>query len=172
MFKKCDVTNWTDVVSFFQCAYDTFGAIDAVISNAGINKEEAFDDQSDGTPMIASDLKAPDISVLRVNVVGTWYVTKCAIHFFNKRPETNSQLVLFGSVSSFFDTPPLYTYCASKGAVLALMRALRTQVPKNNATVNMIAPAMTCKIETPPGVVFPYLVVLGLISVNSYAHSA
>ena len=126
---------WTDVVSFFEDTYNTLGPIDAVISNAGINKVEPFTE--------TSTLEAPDISVLNVNMIGTWYVTKCAVHFFKKHPETPSQLVLVGSVASYFDTPPLYTYCASKSAVLGLMRALRTQLPKENITVNMIAPWMT-----------------------------
>lgn len=82
-------------------------------------------------------------------MAGTWYVTKCAIGFFRKNPETRSQLVLFGSAASFFDTPPCYTYCASKAAVLGLMRAMRTQLPKMNITVNMIAPWMTGKCALP-----------------------
>lgn len=148
LFRKCDTSKWTEVVSFFQSTYDKFGPIDAVISNAAINKVEPFDDLSDGTTVKTSELQAPDISVLQVNMVGTWYVTKCAIHFFDKHPETCSQLVLFGSVATFFDTPPLYTYCASKAAIVGLMRALRTQLPKRNITVNMIAPWMTGEIES------------------------
>lgn len=143
LFQKCDVSKWADVVSFFQSTYDKFGPIDAAISNAAINIVEPFDDLKDATKAKTSELKEPDLSVLNVNMVGTWYVTKCAVHFFDKHPETASQLVLFGSVASFFDTPPLYTYCASKAAVVGLMRALRTQLPKRNATVNVIAPWMT-----------------------------
>lgn len=80
-----------------------------------------------------------------MNLIGTWYVTKCAVHFFNKNPETPSQLVLIGSVTSYFDTPPLYTYCSSKAGVLGLMRTLKTQLTRLNISVNMIAPWMTSK---------------------------
>ncbi|KAJ3540331.1 hypothetical protein NM208_g5115 [Fusarium decemcellulare] len=137
LFEKCDVSNWPQVRNFFQHVYDRFGVIDTVISNAAINRVETLDEPTEG------ELEAPDISALNVNMVGTWYVTKAALHFFRKKPETSSQLVLFGSVASYFDTPPLYTYCASKAAVLGLMRALRSQVSKDNITVNMIAPWMT-----------------------------
>lgn len=157
LFDQCDVSNWADVVRFFQSTYDKFGPIDAVISNAGINIAEPFDDLSAGTTTNTSDLEAPDLSVLQVNMIGTWYVTKCAIHFFDKHPEISSQLVLFGSVASFFDTPPLYTYCASKAAVLGLMRALRSQLPKRNITVNMIAPWMTGE-NHPPLIISLFLV--------------
>ncbi|KAF4967736.1 hypothetical protein FSARC_4797 [Fusarium sarcochroum] len=137
---KCDVSVWSEVVEFFQHTYRKFGPIDAVISNAAINKVETLDDpmETDGT-----EVPEPDVSVLKVNTIGTWYVAKCAIHFFRKHPETKSQIVLFGSVASFFDTPPLYTYCASKAAVLGLLRGLRTQTVKHNISVNMIAPWMT-----------------------------
>lgn len=142
LFKKCDVSNWSELLGFFQLTYDKFGTIDSVISNAGISRVETLEDPPD-TP--TSELPPPDISVLSVNMIGTWYVTKAALHFFRKNPETKSQLVLFGSVASYFDTPPLYTYCASKAGVMGLMRALRTQVPKDNISVNMIAPWMTGK---------------------------
>lgn len=149
-FQRCDVSNWSSVLSFFKNTYNVLGPIDAVVSNAAINVVESLDDDIDTA---TGELQAPDLSVLNVNAVGTWYVTKCAIHFFKKHPETRSQLVLFGSVASLFDTPPLYTYCASKAAVLGLMRALRTQLPKDNITVNMIAPWMTSEI---PNFMFPH----------------
>ncbi|KAK1467399.1 hypothetical protein CMEL01_11392 [Colletotrichum melonis] len=139
-FKKCDISDWNDLVSFFQDVHSELGPIDTVISNAAINKIETLDEPGSGADWY---LQKPDVSVLNVNMAGTWYVTKCAIGFFRKNPETRSQLVLFGSAASFFDTPPCYTYCASKAAVLGLMRAMRTQLPKMNITVNMIAPWMT-----------------------------
>ncbi|KAH7134463.1 hypothetical protein B0J13DRAFT_587182 [Dactylonectria estremocensis] len=83
-----------------------YGRIDAVICNAAINKVENLDDMLTET----GKLEAPDLSVLDVNLTGTWYVTKCALHFFNKHPQSASQIVLFGSVASYFNTPPLYTY--------------------------------------------------------------
>ncbi|KIL89348.1 hypothetical protein FAVG1_07742 [Fusarium avenaceum] len=144
LFKKCDVSIWAEVVDFFQQTYQKLGPIDAVISNAGINKVETLIDEPVETNRAeVLQLQEPDVSVLKVNTIGTWYVSKCAIHFFRKHPETRSQLVLFGSVASFFDTPPLYTYCASKAAVLGLLRGLRTQTVKYDISVNMIAPWMT-----------------------------
>lgn len=139
LFRKRDVSKWHEMVSFFEDTYSTLGPIDAVISNVAINIVEPFTAET-------STLEPPDLSVLDVNLVGTWYVTNCAVHYFKRHPaDKPSQLVLFGSVASYFDTPPLYTYCASKGGVLGLMRGLRTQLPKDNITVNMIDPWMTSK---------------------------
>jgi len=126
-------------VQFFQATYDRFGKIDSVISNAGIHTAEPF---SEDTGLE----KPPSTAVFSVNLIGTWFVTKCAVHFFRKNPETPSQLVFVGSIASYVDTPTLYTYCSSKAGVLGLMRTLKTQLPKYNINVNMIAPWMTSKI--------------------------
>jgi hypothetical protein len=48
-------------------------------------------------------------------------------------------------MNSIIDCPPLYNYCAATAGALGLMRALRTQMPALNATVNLIAPWMTGK---------------------------
>jgi NAD(P)-dependent dehydrogenase (short-subunit alcohol dehydrogenase family) len=77
------------------------------------------------------------------------------MHYFKKHPDTRSQLVLIGSTASYFECPPLYTYCTSKGGILGLMRCLRTQVLKENVTVNMVAPYLTCKFPVPCGLYFP-----------------
>ncbi|KAF4890442.1 Tropinone reductase-like 2 [Colletotrichum fructicola] len=141
-FKRCDVFDWDELLHFFQETVSKFGRIDTVIANAAINKLETLDEPIDDDLL---HLKKPDLSVLNINIAATWYITKCAISFFRMHPEIPSQLVLFGSAASIWDTPPLYTYCASKGAVLGLMRSLRTQLPKMNISVNMIAPWMTGK---------------------------
>ncbi|KAF7553232.1 hypothetical protein G7Z17_g3765 [Cylindrodendrum hubeiense] len=99
LFRKCDVSDWNSVLRFFKDTYNVLGPIDAVISNAAINLVESLDDDIDAA---TGDLKAPDLSVLNVNAVGT-----------------------------------------CKAAVMGFMRALRTQLPKDNITVNMIAPWMT-----------------------------
>lgn len=80
-----------------------------------------------------------------VNLLGVIYTTKLAIHYFAKQPNTKRfQLVLTGSAACFLDTPPLWTYCATKVGVMGLMRSLRTQMPTSNGvTVNMVAPWMT-----------------------------
>jgi len=51
---------------------------------------------------------------------------------------------------SFLDTPPIHVYCAAKAGVLGLMRSLRTQLPRDNITINMVAPWMTRTQLLPP----------------------
>jgi NAD(P)-dependent dehydrogenase (short-subunit alcohol dehydrogenase family) len=90
-------------------------------------------------------LLPPNLGSIDVNLVGAIYTVKLAVHFFNKWPETKCQIVLTASAASYLDTPPLYLYCAAKTGVLGLMRGLRSQLVKQNITINVVAPWMTSK---------------------------
>ncbi|KAJ5631961.1 NAD(P)-binding protein [Penicillium lividum] len=138
-FVKTDVSSWQDVLALFQTTHRKYGIIHAVISNAGINAENLFDENTtrEGDPSV------PDLKSIDVNLKGHIYVTRCAAHFFAKSKETKCQLVMTGSAASFLDTPPLHLYCAAKAGVLGFMRSLRSQLIKDNITVNMVAPWMT-----------------------------
>lgn len=138
-YRKTDVTKWYDILELFQEAWKKFGIINAVLSNAGVSAEDLFGETFDAD----GRLSEPDLTNLKVNLIAHLYVTKCALHYFAKWPESRSQIVLMGSLSSYLDTPPLYQYGAAKAGVLGLMRALRTQVEARNVTINMVAPWLT-----------------------------
>lgn len=128
------------MLDLFQATHQEFGTIHAVLSNAGVSRENILLEEFDAT---TGKLSAPNLDSLNINLVGHIYAVKCALHYFAKWPETRCQIVMTGSAASFIDTPPLYLYCAAKAGVLGLMRALRSQVIKKNITVNMVAPWMT-----------------------------
>ena len=133
-----------------------------MLANAGTHAfETLLEDkfEEDGT------LAAPSLKSLEVNLHGAVYCTKAAIHYFQKQPGKQCQLVLTGSAArlvsslvrhvvcfqlivanktrSILDTPPLFLYCAGKAGVLGLMRGLRKGLPSDQITVNMVAPYMT-----------------------------
>lgn len=141
LFKKCDVSNWDNVLDTFQETYAKFGIIHSVLSNAGINTHEdllshSFDKQT-------GRLLPPSLKSIDVNLIGQIYVSKCALFYFEKWPETKCQLVTTSSAGAFFPAPPIYMYCAAKSGVVGLMRGLRSEVVKKNVTVNTVAPWMT-----------------------------
>ncbi|EKD19251.1 uncharacterized protein L3040_009309 [Drepanopeziza brunnea f. sp. 'multigermtubi'] len=142
LFRKCDVSQWDDVLELFQAGQIKFGGIDVVLANAGVSEVgKVFEDQIDAA---SGKLSAPNLTTLNVDLIGALYTVKCALHYFKKQAGKPCQLVLTGSAACFLDTPPLYSYCASKAGVMGLMRALRTQLPKTmNVTINMVAPWMT-----------------------------
>lgn len=144
LFQKTDVSSWSDLLALFDAGFKKFGSLDIVLANAGIN--EAGNMLEDRYHSETGQLEPPILQTLNVNLVGVIYTTKLAVHYFAKQPGKKFQLVLTGSAACFLDTPPLWTYCASKAGVMGLMRSLRTQLPKNNSvTVNMVAPWLTSK---------------------------
>ncbi|KAL7270734.1 hypothetical protein RUND412_006548 [Rhizina undulata] len=139
-FQKCDVSSWEDQRALFQTAYRLHGSLDVVFANAGVTgKETLLNDEfeEDGA------LKKPEFPDLNINLVGAIYSTKLAIHYFKKDPAKGGALVITGSAASYLDTPPLWCYCAGKAGVLGLMRSLRSQMPKWNCSVNLVAPWFT-----------------------------
>lgn len=142
LFHKTDVSNWDSVLSLFEFTFDTFGSVDVVCANAGTN---AWDNLlSEDVDPHTGKLKAPTMKLMEVNLFGPIYTVKAAVHYFAKHPQKKpGQVIMTGSAASFFDTPPLYLYCSSKAGVLGLLRGMRTQLPRRNVTINMVAPWMT-----------------------------
>ena len=87
LFRKCDVTKWSDVLALFEETRKTFGIIHAVLSNAGVSQEDLLQDHLDPQ---TGELLAPDCKVLDINLTGTLYVVKCAVHYFRKWPKTQT----------------------------------------------------------------------------------
>ncbi|KAB5580384.1 hypothetical protein GE09DRAFT_1279303 [Coniochaeta sp. 2T2.1] len=142
LFQKTDVSSWSDLLALFEAGYSKFGSLDIVLANAGVGERgDLLEDKYDSA---TGKLEPPELQTLNVNLLGVIYTTKLAIHYFAKQPGKKFQLILTGSAACFLDTPPLWTYCPSKAGVMALMRTLRSQLPKNtNTTVNMVAPWLT-----------------------------
>lgn len=85
-FRKCDVSNWNDVLNLFHECWKKLGVIHAVLSNAGVNTFEGLlDDQFDTETGM---LLPPETRSIDINLIGQIYITKCALHYFKKWPET------------------------------------------------------------------------------------
>lgn len=154
LFKKCDVSKWDDVLGLFEAAHEKFGVIHSVLSNAGISTHEGL--LSDEFDKESGKLMAPSLKSIDVNLVGSIYVTKCAIHFFRKWPDVASQLVITASAGAYFPAPPLYIYCAAKAGLLGLMRGLRSETIKENITINTVAPWFTSRSIPHAGAPTPF----------------
>jgi NAD(P)-dependent dehydrogenase (short-subunit alcohol dehydrogenase family) len=143
MFKKCDVSNWDDVLDLFQETHDKFGIIHSVLSNAGINTHEhLLLDEFDAE---TGKLLPPSLKSIDVNLIGQLYIAWCALYYFRKWPDTPGQLVMTSSAGAFFPAPPIYMYCAAKSGVLGLMRSLQAETGKHKVTVNVVASWLTGK---------------------------
>lgn len=121
-----------------------------------------YDDQSDSLwklgqnhPKPASfGLVKPPSTIWDVNVQGTIYGIKLAIHHMrrlhnsNEKPTTTRHIVVTGSAASYNGYPGQDLYCASKHALLGLLRASsqRQEISNAGIALSMVCPSLT---ETP-----------------------
>ncbi|KAJ5698416.1 adam [Penicillium macrosclerotiorum] len=144
-FIECDTSSWVDQVRLFEAAasFSPTGKISFVVANAGIHrKDEVFTyDGDDSAP------EKPDLATIDVNLVGTLYTSKLALHYFikqNGQQPSESQedtcLILIGSGAAFLDCPRAPQYCATKWAMRGIMHSLRRTAFYYGSRVNVISP--------------------------------
>ncbi|MBB5958129.1 dihydroanticapsin dehydrogenase [Saccharothrix tamanrassetensis] len=113
-------------------AVERLGGLDVVVGCAGISGPV-------GTPLV--DTSAADLAaVLAVNVTGQLLLAKHTYPHLS----TGGAIVFLASDSAFVATPGMAPYCASKGAVVALTRALAVEL--NRVRVNCVCPSV---VDTP-----------------------
>ncbi len=78
------------------------------------------------------------ISIIRMNVVGTYNILKCLIPYFRKN--RNGKIVLFGSNVSRIGLPKGSAYAASKAAIANIGRTLAAEEAQNNIIINTVSP--------------------------------
>lgn len=114
-------------------AVQALGGLDGLINNAAITN-------SGGKAMDELDVDTWD-RVMDVNVRGTWLVTVAARPFL--AASGSGRVVNIASDTALWGAPKLLAYVASKGAVIAMTRALAREMGADGITVNAIAPGLT-----------------------------
>ncbi|EXJ68029.1 uncharacterized protein A1O5_08644 [Cladophialophora psammophila CBS 110553] len=130
-FYRTDVTNLQLLTQTFAEVVRDFGHIHYCVTAAGIAKEMPFLDQ---TP---DDLT----SVLNVNVLGTYFTAQLAAKQMVAQGDGGS-ILLVSSIGAHCSVPgkSVSGYCASKGAVLSMCRAIADDLVPYNIRVNTISP--------------------------------
>ena len=138
---QADVSDEPQVEAMFERAIQAFGAIDIVVTNAGIQRDAAIDQ------MTLSDWR----KVIDVNLTGQFLCARAGVRAF-KRQGIRSVSRAAGKivcVSSVHDTIPWAghaNYAASKGGVMMLMKTLAQELAAEHIRVNSICPGA---IRTP-----------------------
>lgn len=131
-FVKLDVTDEASVKDVFRAVGD--GRLDVLVNAAGIEIEKTIEETS---------LKDWN-RIFSVNVTGTFLTSKYALPLLRK--STGASLINFGSYDGFIADPGLAAYCATKGAVHALTRAMACDHGPEGIRVNAVCPGY---IDTP-----------------------
>lgn len=130
---RADVTDEPSVAAAVDAVARRFGGVDVVVGCAGISGPV-------GTP-ITETSTADFTALLAVNVIGQFLVVKHAAPWLTA---AKGSVVLLASDSAFTSAPGMVPYCASKGAVVAMTRALAVDLP--GVRVNCVCPSV---VDTP-----------------------
>lgn len=117
-----------------------FGAVDAVVANAGIVRRGAFDELS------AEDIR----TVLAVNLEGALWVARAAFPLL--KTSEAGRIVLVTSSAGIYGHGVGANYCAGKGGVAGLLRALSIEGQPYGVLANALSPfALTPMTSSSPG---------------------
>lgn len=131
---NADVSDAEQVEALVSFTRTEFGAIHALVNNAGI--------YSSLVPTEFESLTAEDWRrVLDVNVIGLFLCCKAVMPAF--RDAGQGSIVNISSGVAFKGNPLMAHYVASKGAVISLTRALATECGEHQVRVNSVAPGFT-----------------------------
>jgi NAD(P)-dependent dehydrogenase (short-subunit alcohol dehydrogenase family) len=111
-----------------------FGRIDGLVNNAAIATGIG------GKTFEEIDIETWD-RVMRVNVRGTWLVTR-ALAPLLRRSQKGGRIVNLASDTALWGAPRLLHYVGSKGAVIAMTRSLARELGPDGIAVNAIAPGL------------------------------
>ena len=129
---QCDVSKKSEVEALFQQTFKEFGRLDILVNNAGIFPFVPF----------AKMQEADWDKVIDVNLKSVFLCSQAALKIMSE----GGRIINVSSIAAFVGFAGLVHYCASKGGINGLIRALALEVAPKKITVNAVAPGV---IDTP-----------------------
>ncbi len=133
-FVEYDVTSEQSAAAVFAALAGEWDRLDILVNAAGIEIEKTIEDTS---------LEEWN-RIFAINVTGTFLTSKYALPML--RHSSGASIINFGSYDGFIADPKLAAYCATKGAVHALTRAMACDHGPEGIRVNAICPGY---VDTP-----------------------
>jgi len=125
---QCDVTSSTDVDAAFSAIENHFGAVEVLVSNAGITKDALL--------LRMSELDFA--GVVDTNLTAAFRITKRATK--NMLKARSGRVIYISSVVALLGSAGQANYAASKSGLVGLARSLARELGSRNITVNVVAP--------------------------------
>ena len=130
-----DVSDPKEVEAMVQQAVGTFGRLDIMVNNAGMERK---------MPFLQTPFEVWQ-ETIAVNLTGAWLGCQAAAKQMVAQDE-GGRIINVSSVHEDLAMPTNSPYCATKGGVRMLMRTLAVELAPHDITVNNIAPGA---IDTP-----------------------
>ncbi|NNJ25846.1 SDR family NAD(P)-dependent oxidoreductase [Alienimonas chondri] len=136
---QADMANVEAVRGLIDQTVETFGRIDVLVANAGVEKE---------TPVLEIDEQHWDW-IMDINLKGAFFAAQSAAKHMSKRFDeegVGGRIIFMSSVHEEIPFPLHAAYCASKGGLKLLCRNLAVELGHKQIAVNNVCPGA---IKTP-----------------------
>lgn len=127
---ECDVTKKTSVAAAVRVAEERFGGLNVIVNNAGTMHVGSAEETSD------EDWNR----VIAANLTGTFLVSRAAVATL--RRAGGGSIINIGSYLGLVGLKHRAAYCASKGGVTLLTKAMALDHASEKIRVNCICPAL------------------------------
>ena len=124
---SCDIRQKGEVEGAFSAAATAHGSLHGLVANSGIG----------GANMPGPEDRFEDL--VQTNLVGSYYCLRAAQQHMAPGPESR-HMVVISSILGRFGVPGYTGYCASKTALLGLVRALSLELAGDGILVNAVCP--------------------------------
>lgn len=129
MGQICDVSDYKAIEASFEKIHKTFGAVDIVVINAGVDGKNSSIEETD----IDTWKK-----VIDVNLTGAFYTAKASIPYLKK--QGGGKIITIGSGLGHRGRANTAEYSCSKAGLWMLTRILAQELYESNISVNEIIP--------------------------------
>lgn len=125
-----DVSMEEEVEAMFKKVVETYGRIDFLVNNAGINIPR---------PLVEMEEEVWD-QIMDINVKGAFFCSKAAARYMIK--QNFGRIVNISSIAAQKTHPGRAHYGASKAALDSLTRTMALELARYNIRVNAVAPGL------------------------------
>lgn len=122
---RCDITESVEV----QAALKSFGTLDVLVNNAGLERITPLTDPDDAVEETFS-------RIININVKGTFLVTRHAA----PKMRAGGRIILTSSIWGRSAVGEFSAYCASKHANIGFMRSIAHELGPKGINVNAVCP--------------------------------
>jgi len=123
---RADVTKVDEVTNLVAQTVQTFGRLDIMVNNAGVEQKH---------PFLEVPLEVWN-KVIAVNLTGPWLGSQLAAQQMAKQG-AGGRIINISSVHEDLPMPTNAPYCAAKGGLRMLMRTIAVELAPHKITVNI-----------------------------------
>ncbi len=129
-FIQGDTSKEADAEKLVQFSVQTYGCLDILVNNAGVEQVKAIQDVTESEWDY----------VMNVNLKGVFFLSKHGVRQMVE--QQNGNIINMASMAGLAGSALNGVYCASKGGVVQLTRAMALEYRDFNIRVNAICPAI------------------------------